>query len=57
MVWPLAETVRKTRRRWEYNIKIDLKEIWWGDVDWIPLPQDRGQWSVLVKTMTNLRLA
>jgi hypothetical protein len=25
------------------NIKIDLREIGWGCVDWIGLSQDRGQ--------------
>jgi hypothetical protein len=24
----------RTRRRWEDNIKIDLRDIGWGDVDW-----------------------
>jgi hypothetical protein len=31
------------RRRWEYNIKIDLKEIGWGVMDWIDLAEDRDQ--------------
>jgi hypothetical protein len=35
--------------RWEDNIKIDLKEISYADVDWIRLAQDRVQW-VYVKT-------
>jgi hypothetical protein len=33
----------RPRRRWEDNIKIDLKEIVWGDMDWINLAQDRNQ--------------
>jgi hypothetical protein len=37
--------LRKPRRRWEDNIKIDLREIWFGDVDWIHLAQDKDRWS------------
>jgi hypothetical protein len=33
----------RPRRRWEDNIKIDLKEIGYGDVGWIYLAQDRDQ--------------
>jgi hypothetical protein len=28
-------------RRWEYNVKMDHKEIGWGHMDWIDLAQDR----------------
>jgi hypothetical protein len=28
-------------RGWEDNIRINLREIWWQDVDWIHLAQDR----------------
>jgi hypothetical protein len=31
----------RPRRRWEDNIKIDLREIGFGDVDWIHWAQDR----------------
>jgi hypothetical protein len=33
----------RPRRRWENNIKMDLQEITWGDVDWIHLAKDRYQ--------------
>jgi hypothetical protein len=33
----------RTRRRWEDNIKIDLRDIGWGDMDWIDLALDREQ--------------
>jgi hypothetical protein len=46
--------VRRTRRRWEDNIKMDLREIGWGDIGWIDLAQDRDQWKALVDTVTNL---
>jgi hypothetical protein len=44
------------RRRWEDNIKIDLREIEWGRMDWIDLAQDRERWMALVKTVMNLRV-
>jgi hypothetical protein len=27
----------RPRRRWEDNIKMDLREVRWGSVDWIDL--------------------
>jgi hypothetical protein len=33
----------RPRRRWEDGIKIDLREIGFGVVDWIPLAQDRDR--------------
>jgi hypothetical protein len=33
----------KPRRKWEDSIKMDLREIGWGDMDWIDLAQDRDQ--------------
>jgi hypothetical protein len=38
------------------NIKMDLGEIGWGDVDWICLAQDRDRWSALVNVVMNLRV-
>jgi hypothetical protein len=38
----------RPRRRWENNIRIDLREIGWGGMDWIDLPQDRNQWRANV---------
>jgi hypothetical protein len=43
-------------RRWEDNIKMDLKEIRWEDVDWIHPDQDRDQWRAVVNTVKNLRV-
>jgi hypothetical protein len=33
--------LERPRRRWEVNIKMDLREIGWGNMDWIYLVQDR----------------
>jgi hypothetical protein len=44
------------RRRWEDNIKIDLRETGWDRIDWIDLAQDRDQWRALVNTVMNLRV-
>jgi hypothetical protein len=48
--------LRKPRRRRVDNIKMDLLEIGWGDVDWIGLAQDRDKWTALVNAVTNLRV-
>jgi hypothetical protein len=44
------------RRRWEDNIKMDLREIGIDGVNWIQLAQDRVQWRVFVNTVMNLRV-
>jgi hypothetical protein len=46
----------RPRHRWEDNIRMDLREIGWGGMDWIGLAQDRDQWRALVNTVTNLRV-
>jgi hypothetical protein len=45
----------RTRRRWMDNIKIDLREIAWGGLDWIGLAQDRDKWRALVNAVMNFR--
>jgi hypothetical protein len=44
------------RRRWEDGIRMDLREIGWGSVDWIQLAQDSDRWRALVNTVMNLRM-
>jgi hypothetical protein len=46
----------RPRRIWEDNIKMDLREIVFGDVDWIHLDRDRDRWRALVNTVMNLRV-
>jgi hypothetical protein len=47
----------RLRRRWDDNIKMDLREIGFGYVYWINLAQDRDRWRALVNTVMNLRVA
>jgi hypothetical protein len=46
----------RPRRRWEDWVKMDLREIGWGGVEWIHLPQDRDHWRGLVNAVMNLRV-
>jgi hypothetical protein len=46
----------RPRRRWVDNIKMNLRVIRWGGVDWIDLVQDRDKWRALVNTVMNLRV-
>jgi hypothetical protein len=34
----------RLRHRWEDNIKVEFQEVWWENVDWIYLAQDRDHW-------------
>jgi hypothetical protein len=43
----------RRRRKCVHNIKMDLRAIGWGGMDWIDLAQDRDQWRVLVNTVMN----
>jgi hypothetical protein len=44
------------RHRWEDGIKMDLREIGWGGVEWIHLAQDRDLWWAVVNAVMNLRV-
>jgi hypothetical protein len=44
----------RPRLRWEDNIKTDLRETGFGDVDWIHWAQDRERLRALVNTVMNL---
>jgi hypothetical protein len=46
----------RPRHRWVDNIRMDLGEVGWGDVDWIGLAQDRDRWRILVNSVLNLRV-
>jgi hypothetical protein len=46
----------KPRRKLEDDIKMDLKETGWENVNFIDLAQDRGKWRALVNTVKNIRV-
>jgi hypothetical protein len=49
-------TLGRPRRRWEDGIRMDLREIVLGSVDWIPLSQDRNRWRAVVSAVMNIRV-
>jgi hypothetical protein len=46
----------RSRRRWVGNIRMNLGEVGWGDVDWVGLAQDRNRLRALVNSVLNLRV-
>ncbi|KAJ4449974.1 hypothetical protein ANN_01381 [Periplaneta americana] len=46
----------RPRRRWEDNIKMDLREVGYDGRDWINLAQDRDQWRAYVRVAMNLQV-
>jgi hypothetical protein len=43
--------IRRSRLRWENNIKMVLTEIGWSCMHWINVAQDRDQWRALSSTI------
>ena len=48
--------LRRHRRRWVDNIRMNLQEVGCGYMDWIGLAQDRDRWRTLVSVVMNLRV-
>jgi hypothetical protein len=46
----------RPRRGWKESIKMDLREIGWGGMDWIDLAQDRDHWRAFVNTVMKFRV-
>ena len=46
----------RPRRRWEDNIKVDLREVGCDPGDWRVLAEDRDQWRAYVRAVMNLRV-
>ena len=47
--------LRRPRRRWEYNNRMDLEEVGINSGNWIDSAQDNDYWRVLVNAALNLR--
>jgi hypothetical protein len=48
--------LRRPKRRWKYNIKLEIGDIGIEVENWIQLAEDRVQWRVFVNTVMNLRV-
>jgi hypothetical protein len=46
----------RQRSTWVDNLKMDLREIGWGGIDWSDLVQDRDQWATVVNTIMSLQV-
>jgi hypothetical protein len=46
----------RSRHRWVDNIRMDLLDVGWGDLDLIGMAQDRDRWRALVNSVFNLRV-
>jgi len=46
----------RPRHRWEDNIKMDLKEVGCGGVEWNEVAQDRDRWQTLVTVVMSLQV-
>ena len=49
-------SLRRRRRRWEDNIKMDLREVGCDLGDWIDLAEDRDQLRAYVRAVMKLRV-
>ena len=47
----------RRRRRWDYNIKMDLQEVGCGGMDWMELAHGKDRWLALVNVVMNLRVS
>jgi hypothetical protein len=48
--------LERPRRKWVDNIRMDLGETVWDEVDWIDLAQARDSWRALVNTVVDIRV-
>jgi hypothetical protein len=50
------QTTQRPRRRWEDNIRMDLRETVWEGIDWIHVIRDRDQWRALMNMVMTFRV-
>ena len=48
--------LRRPRRRWEDNIKMDLQKVGYGGMDCMELAQYRERWRAILNVVMNLRV-
>jgi hypothetical protein len=46
----------RSRFTWEDNIKMDLQDVGWGDMDWIDQAQARGSCLAVINAVMNFRV-
>jgi hypothetical protein len=46
----------RPKRRWVDNIRMDLGEVGWSDVEWISMAKDRNRWRALVNSVLNVQV-
>jgi len=51
-----TEKLGRDRCRWEDNIKMDLQEVGWRDMDCVDLAQERDRWWALVNAIVNIQV-
>jgi hypothetical protein len=53
---PEERPLGRPRHRWEDNIRMDLREVGCGCVDWMEIAQDWDRWRALVSGVINFRV-
>jgi len=47
---------KRSRRRWDENMKKDLQDVGCGGMEWIELAQDRERWRALLNVVMSIRV-